>query len=130
MRVYATSAQYESYTGGAAPANVSVLLRVASRVVDYLLRGVVYDVDAAGLPTDADVIQALQDATCAIAAECASTGALDSGGTQAWDSVSIGNVSLSGRGTAAEAVTVGGIPVPGVALVFLADVGPLVVIQR
>lgn len=129
-RVYATSAQYVTYTGGAAPANVDTLLRVASRVVDRLLKGRVYAVDADGLPTDADVAETLADATCAIAQEAAATGALEAGSTQEWDSVGIGNVSLSGRGTSADTTVVLGIPVPGVALLALADVGTLVVIQQ
>lgn len=129
-RVYATQAEYEAYTGGAAPANVQALLRAASRVVDVLLTAVVYDTDTDGYPTDTAAAEALSDATCAIAAECASTGALEAGGTQAWDSVGIGNVSLSGRGTSDDAVVVLGIAVPAVALLSLRDVGPLVVIQQ
>lgn len=130
-RVYATAAQYEDFHGlsaGAAPANIDALLRVSSRVVDHLLRGVVYETDAAGMPTDADVSTALTDATCAIAGEADATGALSPGSTQAWDSVAIGNVSLSGRGTASEAVTVAGLNVPAQALLSLADVGAFTVV--
>lgn len=128
-RVYATSAQFTTYTGGTAPDNVDALLRIASRVVDVLLKAVVYDVDADGLPTDPDVAQSMADATCAIAAEASATGVLEAGGTQTWTSVGIGNVSLSGRGTTDETVTVDGIPVPGPALLALRSVGPVVVIQ-
>jgi len=128
-RVYATSAEYAAYTGAAAPANVDTLLRIASRVVDVLLTAVVYDVDASGLPTNPDVAQALSDATCAIAAEADATGVLQAGGTQTWESVGIGNVSLSGRGTTDETVTVDGIPVPGPALLALRSVGRVLVIQ-
>lgn len=63
---YATSADYESYTGQTAPADIERLLDRASEWLDTeLLLGAVYDVDAAGLPTDTDVIAALRDATCA-----------------------------------------------------------------
>lgn len=129
-RVYATEAAYVTYTGAAAPANVAMLLRIGSRVVDALLTGVVYDVDDDGLPTDVDVAQALSDATCAIAGEAAGTGVLDVGGTQAWDSVGIGNVSLSGKGTTEDTTVILGVPVPPVARLFLADVGDVVVIVR
>lgn len=129
-RVYADSAQYTAYTGAAAPANVDTLLRIASRVVDVLLTAVVYDVDAAGLPTDPDVAEPMADATCAIAAEADATGALQAGGTQQWDSVGIGNVSLSGHGTSDETVTVDGFPVPGPALLSLRSVGKVLVIQQ
>ncbi|WP_408895939.1 hypothetical protein ACJ5H2_13565 [Nocardioides sp. R1-1] len=129
-RVYATSGQYATYTGGTAPANVDALLRIASRVVDVLLTAVVYDVDASGVPTNPDVTEAMADATCAIAAEADATGVLQAGGTQQWDSVGIGNVSLSGRGTTDETVTVDGIPVPGPALLALRTVGKVTVIQR
>lgn len=128
-RVYATAADFTAYTGGTAPENVDALLRVASGVVDVLLTGIVYDTDAAGMPTNADVAQAMADATCAIAAEADAAGTLEAGSTQQWDSVGIGSVSLSGRGTSAETLTVHGIPVPGPALLALRSVGPLVVIQ-
>lgn len=128
MRLYATPTDAWPTD---APDNAGVLLRAASRTVDALLRGRVYDVDATtGLPTDADVAQALQDATVAIAHELEATGTLDAGGTQEWQSVGIGNVSLSGRQSAAGTVTVGGIPVPALALVHLSDIGPVRVWSR
>lgn len=129
-RVYADEAAYVAYTGGAAPDNVALALRLASRVVDVLLTGVVYDVDTAGLPTDPDVAEALSDATCCIAQEAATTGILDAGGTQEWDSVGIGKVSLSGRGTSQDTTVVLGVPVPPAARLFLADVGDVVVIVK
>lgn len=128
-RVYATEAQYVTTTGGAAPDNVAYLLRVASRVVDVLLTAVVYDVDTDGYPTDTAVADAMADATCAIAAECASTGVLEAGGTQQWSSVGIGNVSLLGHGVTEGTVTVLGVPVPASALLSLRSVGPVVVVQ-
>lgn len=129
-RVYATEAEYVTYTGGAAPANIALLLRLGSRVVDVLLTGIVYDVDDAGLPVDADDVEALRDATCCIAAEAAGLGLLDVGGTQEWDSVGIGSVKLSGRKTTTDTTVVLGVPVPPAARLFLADVGVLVVVTR
>lgn len=128
-RQYADAAALSTYPGGSAvPAeNVDALLRTASRVVDQLLRGVVYQVDAAGMPTDPDVGQALSDATCAIAVELEATGALKAGSTQEWDSVSMATVSLSGRKAKAGTVNVAGMPVPPAAIAALADVGRVVV---
>jgi hypothetical protein len=49
-----------------APVDYSRLLEQASRVIDYVTRSAIYDVDAdTGLPTDADVLAAFRDATCA-----------------------------------------------------------------
>lgn len=127
-RVYATPAQYEDYTGKAAPSNVDALLRLSSRVVDALLVGVVYDTDADGYPTDADVTQALADATCAVARE-SSLAAVLSGG-RSWDTAKIGNVSLSGgSGSSVVQTSVGGVPVPGDALTSLDTVGVRLVVS-
>lgn len=130
MRLYADQAAYEAYHGleaGAAPADVDRRLRTASRLVDYLLRGVVYQVDPAGMPVDVDVAQAMSDATCAIAG---AVPAADADAGTEWDSVSIGNVSLSGRKQADGGVTVGGVTIPPDALVSLADVGQVAVVVR
>lgn len=123
MRLYANSAAYVEYTKGEAPPNVDVLLRAASRAVDILLVGRKYDVDpTTELPTNADDAQALSDAVCAIAAEAAALDVLDPGGTQAWESVSIGSVSLSG-GSKATTGVVAGMPIPPAAFLALHDVG-------
>lgn len=132
MRLYADAAALAAYPGGSAvPAeSVDALLRTASRVVDQLLRGIVYDTDPATLlPTDPDVAGALEDAACAIAVEAHATGALAAGGTQEWDSVKLATVALSGRKSRSGSLTVAGVPVPTAALVALADVGPLVVLS-
>lgn len=67
MTAYATSAQYVTFTGGAAaPTGIDRLLTRASEVIDHALRTSIYEVSAStGLPTDAAVIQAFADATCA-----------------------------------------------------------------
>lgn len=121
-RLYATTAQAWPTD---APADADLLLRTASRLVDVLLVTRRYAVDTAGMPTDPDNLQALQDATVAIAHELQSTGAVDPGSTQQWESVAIGSVQLSTLqgASASDALTVAGLPVPGVALVLLADVG-------
>lgn len=128
MRVYATAADLAAYPGGdtIAAADADALLRTASRAVDHILVGRVYDVDTVTeLPTDTDVAQALNDATCAIAVEAASTGVLEAGATQQWESVSIGNVSLSAPkgASATDSPRVLGLPVPAAAIIALQDVG-------
>lgn len=120
MRVYATAA--DAFPN-AVPANADQLLRTASRIVDMLLKGRVYDVDANLMPTDPDVVQAMKDATCAIATELDATGALGAGSTVQWDQVKIGSVSLGGRVATSSAPTVAGVTVPAAALIALADVG-------
>ena len=63
---YATSAQLVTFLGAAsAPAPADRLLARASEVVDEALRLAVYDVDDTGQPTDARVVTAVADATCA-----------------------------------------------------------------
>jgi hypothetical protein len=70
MAAYATVDELEVFLDQAAPDAASeavaerMLLR-ASEVVDDHLRTAIYDVDVDDLPTDADVIAAFRDATCA-----------------------------------------------------------------
>lgn len=98
-------------------------LRAASRVVDKLLLGRVYDTDADGMPTDPDVVDAMAEATESIAGALEASGVLQSATADVWDSVKIGSVSLSGRSQSPAAVTVAGVPVPPAALLALGDVG-------
>lgn len=65
MLVYADSADLAAYTGVAAPANATQLLRFASMLVRRVTSQAFYAVDETGLPTDADVLTAFRDATCA-----------------------------------------------------------------
>lgn len=119
-RLYATT---EQAWPTEPPENAALLLRTASRLVESLLLTRRYAVDESGLPTDPDDAQALQDAAVTIAHELAETGALDAGSTAEWQAVGIGSVSLSGRTSRPGTVVVGGLPVPGVALIYLASVG-------
>lgn len=58
-----------AWTGVAAPANATQLLRSATQLVLTVTDADFYDVDiATGMPTDAITLQALQDATCIQAA--------------------------------------------------------------
>lgn len=93
-RSYATTTDLANWTGTAPPDGAIRSLRRATGIIDDLLITAIYDVDADGLPTDADVIAALRDATCEQVAWWIETG--DETGAQAlYASVSIGSVSLS-----------------------------------
>lgn len=126
MRQYADAAALAAYPGGdvIAAEDADAFLRTASRVVDECLKGVVYDTDPTTLlPTDADVAQAMSDATCAIALEASATGVLAAGATVTWDQVKVGNVALGSRKPSQGSVMVLGIPVPIAAVVALSSIG-------
>jgi hypothetical protein len=73
--VYATNADLTAWLAGAAlPANATVLLRSASMLVRSSTVTALYDVDTEGLPSDATVLEAFTDATCAQAAFWAAAG--------------------------------------------------------
>ncbi|HEY9409329.1 MAG TPA: hypothetical protein VIQ30_22650 [Pseudonocardia sp.] len=74
MLVYATTDDLTTWTGEAAPANAAILLRSASGLIGEQTSLALYDVDAAGLPTDPAVVEAFRDATCAQAAAWAALG--------------------------------------------------------
>lgn len=99
--VYATEAEYATWLGTTAPAGSARALRAASGRIDELLITAVYDTTAEGMPTDADVVEALMEATCAQADYQRAIGDANSTGAAGqWSSVSIGSASLS-RGQAA-----------------------------
>jgi hypothetical protein len=96
-RVYATSEDYAAWTGQPAPDGVERLLTRASEDIDDALLTSVYCTDDAGVSTEADVREALRDATCAQVEYQQETGDTGTGAAGKWDSVSLGPVSLSGR---------------------------------
>jgi len=96
-RIYATPEQLTAWTGQPAPPDAERLLARASEDVDDALLSAVYDTDALGMPTDAKIVAALADATCAQVEYQQATGDDGTGAAGRWDSVSIGPVSLSGR---------------------------------
>jgi hypothetical protein len=66
---YATSDDLKTWMGlDTAPANATVLLRSASMLVRDAISGAYYLTDTDGLPTEANVIAALRDATSVQAA--------------------------------------------------------------
>lgn len=71
---YAASTDLAAWTGTAAPANATQLLRSASLLVRDATACDYYAADPTGLPTDATILQAFKDATCAHAALWAAAG--------------------------------------------------------
>lgn len=91
---YATKEQLRTYLGGAQlPDGHNRMLDRASDLIDDVLVGVIYDVDASGNPTDADVEQALADAVCAQVEWWIETGD-EHGVASQFSSVSAGSVSM------------------------------------
>lgn len=96
-RIYATAADLAAYTGATAPADADALLAKASRFLDAAVFRLCWYIPdpATGMPTDAVVIAALRDATCAQAAWWTqlgdSTGAMGAG----WGQIRIGRVDMS-----------------------------------
>lgn len=89
MSSYATSTDYEDYTGKTPPADINLRLRRASRAVDGELMSSIYDA------TDEYVVAALRDATCEQADYMRAVGG--SGGLPTgFRDVKIGSVSLGG----------------------------------
>lgn len=68
MLVYATTDALAAWTGADAPVNATALLRTASLAVREATELCFYVTDATGMPTDAAILQAFQDATCSQAA--------------------------------------------------------------
>ncbi|GAB2519473.1 hypothetical protein [Paramicrobacterium agarici] len=103
QRTYATPSDYFDFLDGEIPDPVpdeqqlKAKLRRASIVIDGRLRLAVYDTDEDGYPTDADVSEALKDATCAQADWFTETDDITGADSQA-GVVKIGSVSLGGSG--------------------------------
>ncbi|WP_328846120.1 hypothetical protein [Streptomyces sp. NBC_00258] len=94
-RNYATSADYQSYTGQTPPADIEARLGRASRFLDSdVFRLCWYEVDEDGYPSNAVVRQAFADAVCAQVQWWAETGD-ELGVAGRWDSVKLGSLSLS-----------------------------------
>jgi len=103
--VYADSSALASWTGAAAPSDATALLRSASILVRDATISAIYSTDDDGYPTDADVSQAFEDATCAHAAALSAAGVnpLASGAVAGIASSAIGGASISYAGSDAVA---------------------------
>lgn len=110
--VYATEAEYNAsaYGQAEAPADIAKRLAIASKHIDRLVMTAYYEVDEDEKPVDADVAEALREATIAQASYTIDPGAgLGEGQLPAGvSSASIGSASLS-RSKAAPEFRVGGI---------------------
>ncbi|UXM90947.1 hypothetical protein [Paenarthrobacter sp. JL.01a] len=78
--VYAATSDLTTWTGGPPPANATQLLRSASMLITSATVASVYGVDDAGLPSEAKVLQAFKDATCAQVAYWVTAGVDPTGG--------------------------------------------------
>lgn len=96
-RVYATTGDYANTIPETPPTDISLrrVLRVASARVDEMLHGAIYATDSVTLlPTEAAVAVALRDATCQQAAYAIDIGDPYGLGTEQYQSVTIGAVTL------------------------------------
>ncbi|WP_457028104.1 hypothetical protein [Kitasatospora sp. P5_F3] len=100
-RVYATSAQYATYTGLAPDADTDRLLGNASKMLDAeVLRLCLFEADTDGYPTNQLVIEAFRDATCAQVQWWGEVGDSTGAAGAGWGSVEIGSVKLGRSVTA------------------------------
>ncbi|MER7047732.1 hypothetical protein [Streptomyces jumonjinensis] len=100
-RVYATSADYQTYTGQAPPADIGRLLAAASGTLDSrVLRLCRYDVDPDGYPTHQLVLDALAGAVCAQVEWGEEVGDTTGAAGVGWGNLKIGSVQLGRSVTA------------------------------
>lgn len=103
-RIYATEADYQTFTGDLSATSSPALLRAASARIETALRGVLWDTDdETGLPADDDVAEAFKDAVCALVQYWDEIGdTTGSGATSQFQSATIGSASYTrAAGTAA-----------------------------
>lgn len=97
-RIYATSADYQQYTGQTPPSDIEAVLGRASRFLDSVaFRLCWYEVDEDGYPANAVVRDAFTAAVCAQAQWWDETGD-EHGIAGRYSSVSLGSLSLSRGG--------------------------------
>lgn len=129
MLVYATPAQLAAWTGTAESTTTVPLLRSASILVGRATLTATYDVDDAGLPTDAKMLAALVDATCsqvgtwlALAIDPAK-GAADPGKTVASKKIGSGQIDYAVYAASAQARADAATSLSQEALLILSDAG-------
>lgn len=98
--MYADVAELTEWIGSPAPSNARALLRAASLLVRDATSAALYEVDTAGLPSDADTLAAFRDAACAHAEALDSAGVdpAAAGTETGITSTSIGSASVSYAG--------------------------------
>ncbi|WP_329622923.1 hypothetical protein OG357_22940 [Streptomyces sp. NBC_01255] len=101
-RIYATSSQFEAYTGTSpAPADITARLRRASTFLDsQVFRLCAYDVDDTGMPSNELVLDAFADACCAQVEWGIDVGDTTGAAGVGWGTVTIGSATLSRSVTA------------------------------
>lgn len=97
--MYANTGDWAAYTGEAPKAGLPKLMRRATLDVRRVTKCAVYEVDDDKLPTDADLLQALQDAVCEQASYCIDSGRAK-GIVSPTTSFSLGKLSRSTGGGA------------------------------
>lgn len=94
-RIFATPADLADWLGVAeAPAGSERLLRNASREISRMTVASTYDTDLAGMPTEADVITAFKEATCAQAEWALANGDNAGDGPGAYSEVKVLSITL------------------------------------
>ena len=94
-RVYATSSQYQEYTGEAAPTDIDVRLARASDFLEArIFRLCRYDVDDTGMPSNSLVAEALAKATCAQVQWGVQVADVTGAAAVGWSEVEIGTARL------------------------------------
>ncbi|MGW1679389.1 hypothetical protein [Saccharopolyspora sp. NPDC002376] len=112
-RVYANRDELVSYApaGVVVPAEpeASRMLARASDEVELATMSAIYTTDAAGMPTDPTVVDAMREATCAQAVHWIETGD-ESGTAGQWASVGIGSINLARTANGAASTPAGHLP--------------------
>lgn len=100
-RIYATSAEYEAYTGQTPPADIDQQLAAASRMLEaQVFRLCSYEVDEDGYPSNAVVLAAFSDAVCAQAEWFDELGDSTGASGVGWGTVRLGSAQMSRSVTA------------------------------
>lgn len=100
-RIYATAADYQSFTGQTPPSDITVTLADATRMLESsVFRLCIFEVDEDGYPSNTTVRQAFTEAVCAQARWFDGVGDSTGAAGVGWGSVSLGSAQLSRSVTA------------------------------
>jgi hypothetical protein len=95
-RIYATSVDYQAFTGQTPPSDITVQLADATRMLEAsVFRFCLFDVDEEGYPSNATVRHAFTEAVCAQARWFDDVGDSTGAASAGWGSVSLGSAQLS-----------------------------------
>lgn len=95
-RIYATSADYETFTGQTPPSDITVTLADATRMLEAsVFRFCLFEVDEDGYPSNTTVRQAFREAVCAQARWFDDVGDSTGAASAGWGNVSLGSAQLS-----------------------------------